>query len=77
MFITTVCARVTPISGYENIKPQQQQNQVPEVKIVDYDEFKGFIQERFSKAPTTSKSNINKNFDYVKTSLQQQKASVL
>lgn len=74
MFITTVCARVTPISGYENIKPQQQQNQVPEVKIVDYDEFKGFIQERFSKAPTTSKSNINKNFDYVKTSLQQQKA---
>ena len=34
MFITTVCARVTPISGYENIKPQQQQNQVPEVRLL-------------------------------------------
>lgn len=74
MFITTVCARITPISGYENIKPQQQQNQTPEIKVVDYDEFKDFIQERFSKAQKANKASLNKNFDYVKTSLQQHQA---
>ena len=69
-----VLAKVTPVSGYENIPTMQNDsaNSEPEVHEVEFDDFKHFIQERFTTAPKADASSINKNVGYLPSLTRQQ-----
>ena len=67
--------RVTPISGYENIKPQVISNASPEVKEIGYDEFKKIIKDGLSDAKRVNKETINKNMGFVASARAQYQKS--
>ena len=69
-----VLAKVTPVSGYDNIPamPQDTENKAPEVHDVEFDDFKHFIQERFTTAPKADSASINKNIGYLPSLTRQQ-----
>ncbi len=65
--------RVTPISGFENIPPQQNTPaKEPEVKEVEFNDFKEFLEERFRQAPKADRSTINQTFGYLPSPFAQQ-----
>ena len=75
LIILPAFCRVTPISGYESLpKPQETKATEPEVKEVEFDEFKHFIQERFSTAPKADSSSINKTVGYLPSLTSEQMA---
>lgn len=66
-------ARVTAVSGYENLAPQQNTAPAePEIKEVEFDDFKQFIHERFKQAQKADPQNINHNIGYMPSLFRQQ-----
>lgn len=73
LIIAVSFARVTPISGYDKMPaPQAPQTSEPEVKEVEFDDFKHFIQDRFSTAPKADPTSINKNVGYLPSLTREQ-----
>lgn len=74
LFFSLSSARVTPVSGYDGIlRPQDNtvQEEV-EVREVEIEDFKHFLQERFANSPKADSSSINKNIGYLPSLTRQQ-----
>ncbi len=73
IFICNLFAKVTPISGYEGITFQNPKQQGPaKIHEVDADEFKDFLEQRFSEAQKIEVKNLNKNFSIVRDEAEKQ-----
>ena len=65
-FIANICyGRIVPLSEYGEITAQKPQEGPLEVKEMNFDDFKEFIEERFEKVIPADENNINKNVSYV------------
>ncbi len=72
VFIGFSEARVTAISGYENIPQPTQSNAEPIVRNVSLDEFKEILKKGFKDAPKVNEKTINKNVSHVPSALRLQ-----
>ena len=66
-------ARVTPVSGYENLKYQPPAEQTePEVHEVEFNDFKDFLADRFKSAVKADPKTVNQNVGYLPSLVRQQ-----
>ena len=73
LFLSSLAlARVTPVSGYENLPAQQNNTAEPDVRQVEFDDFKEFVQEQFAKAQKADPESINRNVGYTPSLLRRQ-----
>ena len=66
-------AKVTPVSGYENLKYQPPAEQTePEVHEVEFNDFKEFLTDSFKNAVKADPETVNQNVGYLPSLMRQQ-----